>query len=370
MGRFCASVLLLLGACGDNVVVDPESLPGDGTQPGENGSVVARYEPQVCGVVSWDPSVAINPAQDVSVAARPGGGATLLGAPLSGGALTGFVTNERMDMQGDSITKVAASNAAFDKVTVAYMQDRPVTTAVADGAVYVHMLDENLGSPQYIAKLPGTATAEGTFFKAQGNIVMPVATSTGLWMHRFVDDSLEPSDSKLFAASKPVVSLTTAQFGTNMMTAWTTETECHLMVNTTFEPGVHTMVNRPCPSPRLSLNESTGDAVLLFDSAEGIRLMPIHITMFGGDAKVIRSDASSPRTLFDGQRFWVSYLDARGDVVVGFLDKDLHPRTLSLGAPKPERAAYEFVMIDGRPTIFSVEDTGYTAYSMCVDTIE
>ena len=31
----------------------------------------------------------------------------------------------------------------------------------------------------------------------------------------------------------------------------------------------------PCPSPRLSVDQSTGDAIMLFDSVDGIRMMSV-----------------------------------------------------------------------------------------------
>ena len=369
MGRFCASVLLLVGACGDNSEIDLGGSPDDQVEPGEVGTVTPRYTPAVCGVMAWDPNLALDPAQDVSVAARPGGGATFFSAPLGGGTLTGFQLDPRMNMENGTVVKLPITNASFDKVAVSYIQNRPVSTAIADGAVYLHMLDNKLETAEYIAKLPALSISEPTFLYAQGNLVMPVGTKDGLVMHRFVDDSLEPLDSKLFSSTKPVISVTSAQLQTNMMTAYSTETECYLMVNSTYEPGVSARVERACPSPRLAVNETNGDAKLLFDSPEGIRMMPIHLTMFGGDAPVLRSDATSPRTVFDGERFWISYLDARGDVVVGFLDEHNKPITMSLGAPQPERAGYELVMLDGAPTIFAVDEKGYTAYSMCVDAI-
>lgn len=351
------------------MVDGPGDLPDDQAPLGDTGMVTPRYLPQVCGVRAWDPNIGLDAAQDVSVAARPSGGATLFAAPLAGGTMTGFQLDPRMHMESPTPQKLPITNGAFSSVTVSYIQDRPVSTAIANGAVYVHMLDNNLQNPEYITKLPATALADPTFFYAQGNLVMPVGTKDGLVMHRFVDDSLEPLDSKLFNATKPVTGVTSAQLGTAMMTAYSTETECYLMVNTTYEPGVSARVDHACPSPRLSVDQSTGDAILLFDSAEGIRMMPIHITMFGGDAPVIRPGATSPRTLFDGQRFWLSYLDARGDVIVGFLDDHHKAITMSLGAPQPERSAYELVMLNGSPTVFSLDNNGYTAYTMCVDTI-
>lgn len=365
MGRFWLSALLL-GACGDNV--STLDLPDDTVDPGANGSPVARYSPSVCSVMAWD-SIGLDAAQDVSVAARPGGGATFVATPTAGGFLTGFQLNARMNMEGGTAQKLPITNEGFNKVTVSYVHDRPVSTAIADGAVYVHMLGENLEHAEYIAKLQGDALPDPTFFWAQGNLVMPVGTKDGLVMHRF-QDSLEPIESKLFYPTKPVTAVTTAQLGSYMMTAFSTETECYLSWNTTYEPGVLTRVPAACPSPRVSMNEKNGDAVMLFDSLDGVRMMPIHLTMFGGDAPVLRGAASAPRTVFDGERFWISYLDSRGDVIVGFLDKNHKPITVSLNAPRPERGGYELIMLDGSPTVFSVDDNGYTAYRMCVDSTE
>jgi hypothetical protein len=365
MGRFGASLLLLLGACGDNLGDESRDLPDPDLNPGDLSTIAPRFTPEVCGVMAWD-GIGIDTAQDISVAARPTyrGGATVFATPLGGGTITGFQLDTRMDMESGTAQKLPITNGAFSTGTVSYIQNRPVSAAIAEDAVYIHMLDESLQTAEYITKLPATSIADPTFFYAQGNLVMPVGTKDGLWMHRF-QDSLEPIDSKLFKSSKPVLSVTSAQLQTYMMTAFSTETECHLLWNTTYEPGVSTKIDTPCPKPRLAMDESTGDAVMLFDSLDGIRMMLIHLTMFGGDAPVVRADATSPRALFDGKRFWLSYIDPRGDVVVGFLDDKNRPITTSLGAPKPERDAYELVMVNGSPTVFSLDDSGYTAYRMC-----
>jgi hypothetical protein len=364
MGRTSATFLLLsLAACGDNF--DDEGLgagPTDDVNPAGNQDVVPRYVPSVCGINSWSPDFA-NPEMDMSVVQRPSGGATLVTAPRAGGALYGFNLDPRMDMIGDGKQILDGS---YSHVSVSYVNDRPVTTSVADGAVFINLMDENLQYPQYITKIPGSYIGEPAFYQAQGNIVMPVANDTGLWMHRF-DDGLEPIDSKHFKTTDPARSITVSQLGTAMMTSWSTDTSCYLHVNTTYEAGVTATVEAPCLEPKIAVNQTNGDGVMLFDSAEGVRLMTLHTTMMGGDARVIRPDASSPRTLFDGTNFWVSYLDARGDIVVGFLDANNAPVTLSLGAPKPDRLAYELVNIEGSPWIFSIDSTGYSAYRMCVE---
>lgn len=366
MGRLSATLLLLLGACGDNLDGDGSVAGGtDDIQPNGNGDVLPRYVPSVCSVNQWSASNTGDRALNLSVIESPLGGATLVTAPQAGGTLFGFQLDPRMDMIGDG-TKVPI-DGTFSNVAVSYVQNRPVTTSIADGAIYVHMLDENLEFPQYITKIPGTHVAEPAFYLAQGNLVMPVVNDTGLWMHRF-DDGLEPLDVKHFKTTEPARSITVSQLGTAMMTAWSTDTQCHLHVNTTFEAGINAQVDAPCSEPKIAVNQTSGEGVMLFDSVEGVRLMTLHTTMMGGDARVIRPDASSPRTLFDGTNFWVSYLDARGDIVVGFLDANRNPVTMALGAPQPDRLGYELVNIEGSPWIFSIGDDGYSAYRMCVET--
>jgi hypothetical protein len=151
MGRFgAAASLLFLVACGDNLGNDLEGA--DVNAPDEVGSVTPRYEPEVCGVIAWDPNLTgADPSQDLSVAARADGGATVLTTPLAGGTVYGFQVDPRMNMEGNTIYKLPLDNTnLFDKVTVSYIQERPVSTALADGAIFVHMLNETLTTAEYI----------------------------------------------------------------------------------------------------------------------------------------------------------------------------------------------------------------------------
>jgi len=73
--------------------------------------------------------------------------------------------------------------------------------------------------------------------------------------------------------------------------------------------------------------------------------------------------------VFDGSRYWVSYIDARGDIVVGYLDGSNHLVSMALIGPKPARDAYELVMVDNHPWVFSVDPAnGYMAHRMCLNT--
>src|SRR6185503_14068479 len=96
---------------------------------------------------------------------------------------------------------------------------RVVSTAVQDGAVYLHLLDSDLGNPQYTARLAGTHIAEPAFYKTQADLVMPIVGDDGLWLHRF-DDSFEPLDARHVVPTKPARSMAAAQMGVALLTAW------------------------------------------------------------------------------------------------------------------------------------------------------
>jgi hypothetical protein len=316
-------------------------------------------------VASWSQTAGIDVNSDVSVASRPLGGATVLGTPLAGGRLIGMQLNHRMGIDPGDLTKVPIANAEFTNATISYVQNNPVTVALADGAAYIHMLDDDLQNPQFITRVPANVISEPTFINAGNDLIMTVGADDGLWMYRF-QDSLEPIDSKLLVKSDPVLGVSSLQLGDYQMTAFTTANECHLLASTAYESGAHAIVQQPCANPRLSVDASTGDANLLFDSRDGVRMMPIHITMFGGDAPVLRRHTSSPRTVFDGERFWISYIDERGDIVAGFLDANRHPVTMALEGARPTAEGYDLAIIEGAPTIFALDDTGYSAYRLCV----
>jgi hypothetical protein len=364
MGRFSSVLVLLFAACGDNLAPDGAGPgPADEVDPNGNATNVPRYAPQVCGVQTWSTSISADAGMNVSVVPHPSG-AAVLATPRIGGPLTGFMLDDRMHMI--SVNKLGV-DGSFTDVVVSYAENRVTSTAIEKGAVFLHLLDDDLGNPQYTAKLPGTHVAEPAFFKTQADLVMPVGGDDGLWLHRFAD-SFEPIDALHIVPTKPVRSMAAAQMGVALFTAWSTDSECYMMLTSTFHSGIDTRLPVACADPRIAVNQKSGEGVMVFDSADGVRMMSIWGSQFGGDARLLRAGTSAARTLFDGTNLWISYLDERGDVLVGFLDGKRQLITMSLEGPKPERGAYEMVMVNGNPWILSLGSDGYTAHRMCIDT--
>jgi hypothetical protein len=368
MGRFSSLVLVLLAACGDNLDTDgvvgaDQAIDPDGvSDPSDN--VAAREVPSVCSSQSWT-NITANTSMQVSVAPTPYG-AVVLSTPRTGGELTGFVYDMRShDMQMNKL----GIPGTFTSVSASVLHNRVVSTAVEGNAVFLHTLDDDLGNPQYTAKMTGRLVAEPAFFDTRTNdLVMPIAGDDGLWLHRFYD-SFEPNGSKQVLATAPALSMGAAQMRDGLLISWSTANDCYIMATDTFEPGRTAHIPAQCNEPRMAVHSNGLEAVMVFDSEDGARIMNIFGTQFGGDARVMRPATSSPRVVFDGSRFWISYIDERGDLLVGFLDENRKLVTMSLAGPKPESQSYDLVMVDGSPWVVSLDTEGYAAYRMCLATL-
>lgn len=369
MGRFSSALLVLLAACGDNLGSDGfDPAPIDELDTGDPTGAIPRYRPAVCSAQSWDTSVNANTAMEVSVAARPGG-AVALAAPRAGGELSGLVLDTRMAML---LEKSVAIDDAVSHVTVSNRDDRVVSATAHAGAVLLHLLDADLGNPELVTKIPGNALAEPTFFgilETEGDVVMPVGADDGVWLHHF-DASFEPQGSNQLAATAPVRSIAAAHTGRTLLTAWSTDNECYVALSNAFGQGITASSSTACPDPRIAFDPQHGRGVVVFEDRDrgGIGITPILLAQFGGPSHLLRAGAKAPRVVFDGTNFWISHIDERGDIVVGFLDGNGDPVTMSLYGPKPDAAAYELAVVNGNPWVFALTSDGYAAYELCVDT--
>ena len=355
MGRFFLMVVVL-AACGDNLPPDDDGVPS--LDKPDRPIVAPRYVPAVCGVRAGDPSS----STDISVSvATLGHGAAMFTVPNTGGAIDGYLIDPRMNVSAPTQLAIAGT---FASASASVVDSRVVSTAIDGSGVRIDLLDADLGNPQYIATVAGTHVAEPSFYYAGNDLVMPVAGDDGLWLHRLAD-SFEPLGSTQLLATDPVRALAATQLSTAMLATWSTDTDCYLMLTSRLAPGPYRHIAEACAQPRVAADPQTNIGVMVYAGVGGVQMMRFMGQSFDVQPTLVRESSRAPRVVWDGKRFWISFLDVRGDVIVGFLDDRGEPVTMSLAGPQPDKAGFELAVVNGLPWVITLDATGYTAHQMC-----
>jgi hypothetical protein len=359
MGRFSCLVVVLVAACADNPVDVPDQGDDGITVPdGVDTVFVPRLMPTVCGVAEW-PDKIVNPKVDLSVATRDHN-AAIVSMPLEGGDARGILVNSRMAIVNDQ--SIATS---YDQVGISYAANRFVATTRHDGSIGVWMMADDLTSSDLLMTVQGTVTAKQTFVPIADGLLMPVGDEYGVTIQRLAD-SYEPRASYRLPKTGAVLGLTAASSSNTALLAWTTSDHCFMSQLDGYNITTTEAKADACANPRIALDSRSLDGVLVFDSPEGVRLSLTQGTdMIGRD--LVSGNATSPRVLFDGSNFWVSFIDDRGQVIVGIVDMTTrHVRTIAVDGPRPYGSSYELAMLEGSPWVFTLDDTGYAGHRLCV----
>jgi hypothetical protein len=368
MGRFSAIVLLLAAACGDNLSQPGSGHPPPGgttPQPTGDGVPTAFYAPQVCGDLSWTIN-SRNTAIDISVVPRASG-AQVLSVPLAGGSLTGYSLTKAMDMQ--TVGAQLSISDTFTTVSASEVNGQLTSTALDASSIRVHVIADDLSSAQQVAKLLPGYISNPAFQTADGVSFVPVADDQGLRIERF--NGAWTNSTMRVATTEPATGLAAAQMDYSTVAAWSTKANCYMMSLFTPAPGPLVTMPEACTDPHLAIDSTSQHGQLVFQGPDGIRMLSTQHTSFDGISQLIGRDGTAPRVVWDGQRFWISYLDLRGDIVVGFLDGGDSGHYVSTGVfgPRPGASAYDLVMIAGQVWAVSFDASGYMAHRICVEPV-
>jgi hypothetical protein len=366
MGRLSA-FLFLVAACGDNgpVTDAPDPLHATLVSGGLlTQAPTARLTPIVCGVAEWAVPAGADRALDLSIATSHGI-TSIVAVPQAGGAMTGFAVDSRMEVVTDPRDTKIPIDGTLSHVSASMVGDRMLTATTDGTAVRVHLFDEFLQNPQQVAKLDATTFSKPAFMTANSTPVIVTGGLKGLSMTT-VSANFGLGETKLIAPSAAVTSLATAQYGGAVLAAWTTSAdECYVSDVASFVSGASSHTSMPCAHPRLAADIAHNSASLVFEQDGAVRMMHISHMQMGGVSSLLRPDGHSPRIVFDGARYWVSYIDARGGIVVGLLDGS-RLTSMALIGPAPSDEAYELALVDGRVIVVALSVQGnYTAHQMC-----
>jgi hypothetical protein len=168
------------------------------------------------------------------------------------------------------------------------------------------------------------------------------------------------------------VSITAAPFLSDTILAWSTVgKQCHVQ---RFAGKQESVQSFGCNEARIAMDPATISGQLVFVEDGTLYRSDIRIDKENMMSTKVRlaEGATSPRVAFDhvGNRFWISYLDVHGDVIVGFLDTDGRLASRALQGLRPDAEAYDLSVFSDGPWVVSVFSEAFGAIRMCAKPLD
>ena len=284
-------------------------------------------------------------------------GATIFGVDKIGGSLIGLSIDEQGKMTSAG-TKLLVDG--FTSLTATRVAGHNIVSAVTGNTTVVSMISDDFTRIDLLAKLDGNLAAP--IVDANGLHLALTAGPSGLNVAGFTASWQEKGAAQLASTA---IGMDATAIGADALVAWSTPTGC--TVEQLGTPRTATGLTA-CRSPRLAAGPGFR-AELAYEDSHGVRVGDLY--MSGNNAiastHAIGAAGRSPRIAFDGERYWMTYIDARGNVVVGFLAPNLDTLvSFALEDVSPNPDAYDLKIVGGQPWVFSADATGFAAHALCL----
>jgi hypothetical protein len=366
MMRTFFSIVLLCAACGDNLLDTEKEGPPVGDDPGLEDPY-ARFVPDVCAARSW-PTIAFAD-RDVDLAVIPTlTGAAVFSVDRAGGPLRGFAIADNGLLETKEQGNTVRDDMTFVGVAAALVDERIVTAAISDdGKVVVDLVRADLSSTVNLDTTFGTMVADVPMTPAREGRLVAIGDDDGIDGVRF-DAGWQAMGEQQISKNAPL-SMTATRYREDSMIAWSTSSTCHL---TRVSAEITSSQPSPCLNARVATSNAERRGFMVYEEgADKIMIAEIHVGTGNelAPAQLLVQPARAPKIVFDGSRFWVSYINARQDVVVGYVGKDNTLVSMALEGTQPLADGYELAVLGGFPWVFAVDGAGANAQRLCLKAV-
>jgi hypothetical protein len=261
-------------------------------------------------------------------------------------------------------TGIKIRTGAYTDVSATQIDGRIVVGVVDASGVSVNVIRDDLGDYRELATVAGSFIGDTTIMHARGERLAATGGATGMVASTF-DAAWSPMTSDVIARSVPN-SMTTAAYGNDAMVAWSTPDACHLQ---RVAADVESVRDTPCTNARLATDYASRAGQLVYETGEKVVLSNIVVSSHDeiANEQVLAENARAPRVVFDGTRYWASYINVRGDLVVGYVADDNTLTSMALEGVSPQANAYELAYVNGAVWVYALDgETGFNATRMCL----
>lgn len=301
--------------------------------------------------------------------AAPAGIDALSVAPTASGAVLVWAANGpvmREPLTPDLypvLEPAVAWDGLYDAAFAGSIGNQVVVAAEANDSTF--LVDSPLGYGEYreLAILGGRAGSAPVGI-AGGTTFTAAVWYGGLRVNE-IDDKWQVLTSQLGVASTRGTALATTAAGGEAVAVWPTNDACY--VERVLDPqfGLGWADPIACNSPRLASTGHDSDVALVFETADGVYFARASATeLHATSATLVAPGAHAPRIAAYGGAYWVSYLDASGAPVAGFVGDDGQLRVTTIAAAA---RAQELAIVGDLVRVFVVGETGTTAATLCAE---
>ncbi len=364
--RFFCTLVLIGSGCGfgdDHAVVEPASPDMDmEDEMGEIGDPVVPLIADVCDQRTWD--IPADTKQLDLAVVQTAAGATVFGVPKDGGAVRGFRVDQRADLFDRDMIPIR-DDRNYTGVSASTAGGRLIVASVIDDKVALDVVRDDLGARFALGDFSGSLVTDAPITTSRETQVALVGGSFGLTGHAFTGAAWEAS-APIDLTKAPIVSMTATAYLDDAMVAWSTSTkECHLQ---RFASRKESVREFGCDGVRIAVNPAADSGMLVYEENGLVYRTDIRVGAESELANKVRlaEVASSPRVAFDGSRYWISYVDGHGDVVVGFVDDKGRLNSRALEGTRPDVGdAYDLAVFSGGVWVVGVSDLAFGAQRIC-----
>ena len=327
-----------------------------------NGETVDASTSQAIPLVCGDHSFNIAfPDHDVDVSAiETPSGLSVTWVPLVGGPLYGIKLDPNWQITSD-MSATSIKPGTWYSSSLGFVDDMLVMGESDGGSIKLDTVQSNMSSATEQACPSANRVSKPPFVNAGPDTISLTTWIDGLTVRPFASDWM-PTPPVLTEPSDEPVAVTAVTFGATAVVAWSTPTACNVEQLGDMATGMRVQSTTACRAPRLAASETA--VAFVREQPDGVYVSVAAPSDMFASAMLIGPNGTSPRIAFDGQRFWISYLDGT-QLVVGYLGLDgtLHSTTV---AATPAHDAYELTIVGGAPWLIVVDGAGLAAHELCV----